>query len=135
MTAPKKTATQLDAEIDEVLGETPKRPKEKRFKQFTLYAKASPGRNEWSVEAYVGDFKAAGVAEFAGVYEYGHDEDNPNASQLVALKGWNVDVHPSFRRQGLATAMYDFAANAFKLKVQPGDFQTPHGSAFLKSKK
>ena len=135
MTASKKTAAQLDAEIDEALSESPTRSKEKRFKQFTLYAKASPDRNEWNVEAYVGVWNKAGVAEFVGVYEYGHDEDNPNASQLVALKGWNVDVHPDFRRQGLATAMYDFAEKAFKLKVQPGDFQTPHGSAFLKNKK
>lgn len=135
MAVPKKTAAQLDAEIDEALGAS-KRSREKRFKQFTMYANASPGRNDWSVEAYVGKFeRKAGVAEFAGVYEYGQDEDNPNASELVALKGWNVEVHPDFQRQGLATAMYDFAADAFKLKVQPGDFQTPQGSSFLKSKK
>ncbi len=110
--------------------------KERKFKDYTLYAYAAPGRNEWSVEAYLGKFeRKVGCAEFAGVYEYGHDEDNSNESKLVALKGWDVQVHPDHRRKGLASAMYKFASDVFNLPVQSGDVQTGDGAAFLKNRK
>lgn len=113
--------------------------KERKFKDYTLYAYAAPGRNEWSVEAYLGKFeRKVGRAEFAGVYEYPRETDDdaaPSETKLVALKGWDVEVHPDHRRQGLSSAMYKFASEAFKLPIQPGDFQTGDGAAFLKNRK
>ena len=44
-------------------------------------------------------------------------------------------MRPGFRRQGLASAMYQFAEEAFGLKVVPGSFQTPEGAAFLANRK
>lgn len=83
-----------------------------------------------------------GVAEFAPVFEYHHDpyvneeyeQDDPWRT-LVALKGWQVAVHPDHRRKGVASAMYRFAEQTFGLSIQPGDFQTPDGGAFLKGRK
>jgi GNAT superfamily N-acetyltransferase len=108
---------------------------EKKFKQFTLYAHEASYKNEWAVEAYDEHNNVIGMAEFAGVYEYERTEDDPYQKTLVALKGWQVGVRPGFRRLGLASAMYQFAEEAFGLKIVPGGFQTPEGAAFLKARK
>jgi GNAT superfamily N-acetyltransferase len=103
---------------------------EKEFGVFLLIAYERPAKNEWSIDAHLkATLRLVGTAEFAGVYDY-EDEDRP----LVALKGWNVEVHPDFRKKGLATAMYDFAEEAFGLRVIPGSFQTPLGKAFFKKR-
>ena len=102
---------------------------EKDWGDFRLYAHERPEKNEWGVEAYLKPWRLVGTAEFAGENHY-DDEDRP----LIALKGWSVEVHPDFRRKGLATAMYDFAEEAFDLRVLPGSFQTPSGKAFLKER-
>lgn len=111
--------------------------KEKQVGDYTLFATAYPHKNEWNVEAYLGRLqKLVGTAEFAGVYEYpGPDSDEPPYSkELVALKGWSVNVDSKHRRKGLASAMYAFAEEAFDLPIQSGDFQTPTGEKFLKGK-
>lgn len=105
--------------------------KDGRFGEFQLYARSQPFKNEWGVEAYIGNWEKAGEAEFVGVREYLDPENDPHHATIVALKGWNVEVKPKFRRKGLATAMYEFAAEAFQLPIYPGDFQTPEGRAFL----
>lgn len=102
-----------------------------KYKEFELHASSRPSKNEWNIDAYVGDWKAAGSAEFVGVYEYGDDA----SGRLIALKGWNVEVKPAYRRKGLATAMYAFAEQAFGLPIVSGDFQTKEGSAFTRKRK
>lgn len=104
------------------------------FKTFLLTASAHPERNEWVVEAYTSSDRNRPALEvlvanatFAGLY----DDD----LDLAGLKGWNVEVHPEFRRRGLASAMYEFAEDAFGVPIQPGGFQTPMGAAFLKGRK
>ena len=101
---------------------------EEKFGDIDLVASERSHKNEWTVEAYFPpSMRIVGVAEFAGVYEW----DEEGERQLVALKGWDVDVSPDFRRRGLATAMYALAERAFDLPIIPGDFQTPAGRAFL----
>lgn len=95
------------------------------FKEYTLYEHAAPGRNSWTIEAYFGNWRKAGEAEFVGVRDYSRD------GELVGLKGWNVEVGADHRRKGLARAMYRYAEEVWGLPVYPGDFQTPMGEAFL----
>jgi GNAT superfamily N-acetyltransferase len=104
--------------------------KESRFKEYKLYAHDAPHRNEWIVEAYIGNWVKVGDAEFVGVRDH-PDPDRPYHSEVVALKGWQVEVHPDHQRKGLANAMYAFAEKAFGLPIKAGDFQTPAGHAFL----
>ncbi len=108
----------------------------KRFKEFELFAFALPHKNEWTIEAYTGNWRKAGVASFVGVYEFLDEDDprwtSPTSSVLVGLKGWDVEVSPDHRRKGLASEMYAFAEEAFELPVSAGDFQTEAGTGFLK---
>jgi len=90
-----------------------------KFGEYTL--RASQLGASWDVDAYLGD-KWVGSAQFGEV------------RGPIALKGWDVRVEPDHRRRGLASAMYAFAKKAFKLPIQPGDFQTPEGEAFLKGR-
>lgn len=100
-------------------------PNPTTFKEYTLHEHAAPGRNSWTIEAYFGNWRKGGEAEFIGVYDYAR------GGKLVGLKGWNVEVRPEHRRKGLARAMYRYAEKVWGLPVYPGDFQTPEGAAFL----
>jgi len=107
----------------------------KWFNGFELIASSSPTKNEWTIDVAKGNGLVVASASFAGVYEYGLDEDHPNRSTLVGLKGWEVMVDPDYRRKGLASAMYQFAEEVFELPIAKGDFQTPMGKSFLHGRK
>jgi len=103
--------------------------KTKPFGQYTLVAKHGalpyiPGKkatvsDQFRIEAYDGKAMIAWV-NFENVV------DNLEALDLV--------VQPDYRRQGIATAMYDFAKELSNTIV-PSSKQTPDGKAFWKGKK
>jgi hypothetical protein len=105
-----------------------------KFGDYDLHYNARPHLNEWDVEAYAPGWKMAGFAQFVGVREWRTDEETGrDTSDVVALKGWNVEVGPAHRRKGLARAMYAFAQRSSGMKIQGGDFQTAEGKAFRSS--
>ena len=105
---------------------------EERFREYMLIARARPGPNEWSIEAYTlkdGQIHLrVGLAEFHAYLE--EPDDGPFLVQ-TGLKGWNVDVDKDHRGKGLASEMYRYAERVFKMPIHPGDFQTPDGEGFL----
>jgi len=105
-----------------------------KFGDYDLHYNARPHLNEWDVEAYAPGWKMAGFAQFVGVREWRtNEETGRDTSDVVALKGWNVEVGPAHRRKGLARAMYAFAQRSSGMKIQGGDFQTAEGKAFRSS--
>jgi GNAT superfamily N-acetyltransferase len=103
-----------------------------QFEEFTLSTHAAPHKNEWTVEAYrANNMLLVATAEFVGVYEHIEIDEFPGyEKRLVALKGWNVEVNPKYRRRGLATAMYNLARETWGLPIERGDFLTEEGEAF-----
>ena len=96
---------------------------------------AAPHRNEWTVDAYDRNHNAVGRAQFvAGLREPQEGED-PSHLVQHGLKAWQVDVHPEHRRKGLATAMYAYAKRKSGMDIERGDFETPAGEAFGKSRR
>lgn len=74
------------------------------------------------------------MCELPGCPECGDPDRLPTSegdARSVALKGWDVYVHPDHRRRGLATAMYEHAKKVSGLPIVAGDFQTPDGQSFL----
>lgn len=108
---------------------------EKKFGEFLLTAHESRDGSEFDVDAYVANGRLIGRAEFAPVYDYEANVEQDEWYPLVALKGWDVAVNSDYRRQGLATAMYDFAERTWNVPIRSGDFQTPEGKRFLTSRK
>lgn len=97
------------------------------FKTFALFY--SVDRDGFpTVEAYErATGRKAGEAQFTYDWVPGRGQHLEKGD----LKGWNVEVDPEFRRQGLASAMYRFAGEKEGRKVVPGDFQTPAGAGFV----
>jgi GNAT superfamily N-acetyltransferase len=78
-----------------------------------------------------------GVFAYWKGYEIGYAKftfkliPSKNETHLVNgdLQGWDVWIHPEWRRKGLATAMYQLAEIKTEKKITQ-NFSTPDGTAF-----
>ena len=66
------------------------------------------------------------------------DEQFVGDLHLVYTNGewvpYGVQVVPDFRRQGVATALYDYAEQVLNVKIKPSSSQTDDGAEFWKSR-
>ena len=103
----------------------------RRHGDYYLTSYKNESKNEWSITAQKANGATVGEAQFVSVRDY--NEENPYGV-TVGLKGWDVKVDAAHQRKGIATAMYRYAGDVFRLPIQAGSFQTPDGEAFWKSK-
>lgn len=58
----------------------------------------------------------------------------PHGTPAVFKPGY-VEVHPSWQRKGIASAMYQLGEQATGQPITPSEFQTPEGQAFSKARR
>jgi L-amino acid N-acyltransferase YncA len=82
-------------------------------------------------EAGYGDVVAIKNGKVIGTTFYGPHGTNAASKTLEGA----VEVHPDFRRQGVATKMYDAIEKITGKKLSPADSKTPLADAFWRSRK
>jgi hypothetical protein len=98
----------------------------KRFKDFVMHWRPVPNDpGYFEIEVTLEDESRVVASLFAGPWQ---------TTDTTALEG-AIEVDPGFRRQGIATALYDWGEQLTGLKFVPAPSHTPAAAAFWKHRK